>query len=62
MHSEKYVCHLQILSFFESRDNDRCNDIRQDSGSAHQRNDHPYQPDKSRIDIKVFCNSATDTT
>ena len=61
MHSEKYIRHLQILSFL-IRDNDRCNDIRQDSGSAHQRNDHPYQPDKSRIDIKVFRNSAADTT
>lgn len=61
MHSEKYVRPLQILSFL-IRDNDRRNDIRQDSGSAHQRDDHPYQPDKSRIDIKVFRNSAADTT
>ena len=61
MHSEKYVRPLWVLSFL-IRDNDRRNDIRQDSGSAHQRDDHPYQPDKSRIDIKVFRNSAADTT
>ena len=61
MHSEKYVRPLRMLSAL-IRDNDRRNDIRQDSGSAHQRDDHPYQPDKSRIDIKVFRNSAADTT
>ena len=61
MHSEKYVRPLRMLSTL-IRDNDGRNDIRQDSGSAHQRDDHPYQPDKSRIDIKVFRNSAADTT
>lgn len=61
MHSEKYVRSLRMLSAL-IRDNDGRNDIRQDSGSAHQRDDHPYQPDKSRIDIKVFRDSAADTT
>ena len=61
MHSEKYVRPLWVLSFL-IRDNDRRNDIRQDSGSTHQRDDHPYQPAKSRIDIKVFRDSAADTT
>lgn len=32
-----------------------------DSGSAHQRDDHPYQPDKSRIDIKYDSFSALQT-
>ena len=61
MHSEKYVRSLRMLSFL-IRDNDGRNDIRQDSGSTQQRDDHPYQPDKSRIDIKVFRDSAADTT
>ena len=61
MHSEKYVRPLRMLSAL-IRDNDGRNDIRQDSGSTHQRDDHPYQPDKSRIDIKVFRDSAADTT
>ena len=61
MHSEKYVRPLRMLSAL-IRDNDGRNDIRQDSSSAHQRDDYPYQPDKSRIDIKVFRNSAADTT
>ena len=36
MHSEKYVRPLRMLSAL-IRDNDGRNDIRQDSGSAHQR-------------------------
>ena len=61
MHSEKYVRPLWVLSFL-IRDNDRRNDIRQDSGSTHQRDDHPYQPYKSRVNIKILCDPAADTT
>ena len=61
MHSEKYVRPLRMLSAL-IRDNDGRNDIRQDSGSTHQRDDHPYQPHERGVNAEILCDPAADTT
>ena len=44
------------------RNDDRCDDVRKDSGSSHKGKDHPCQSHQRRIDVKIFSDSAADST